>query len=328
MATLVRILLLVSFSMFSKTAKDVSLPESSFILAGTWAILTPHDDGRVAAAGRPRSIVIIRYNVTPGSSTKYKAGNSLLNAQIIRQRDMTDYYSNQATQGYGARDRPRSRSRPQYIPYEDLDLVRNQQRDAFNRPGAERRDLNTENLTSHRDQARSNWRNERERSADDAYYSRRRRQRQDSDSDSSRASSGSDADSRHRRQQGNRKALTRRAQSETRQSERTRASRQSRQSQQSQQSTSTYDGDVRGLVGRNLDTTPNGAMIAALGAGVGAIASRRFGGNHFNPKSGSQNWKTVGGAVIGGVAANVAVEQFRKRREAKKPQGSYADDAE
>jgi hypothetical protein len=254
------------------------------------------------------------------NTTKYKAGSNLHNEQIIRRRDMTDYYSNQATQGYGASERPRSRSRVQYIPYEDLDLVRDQQRDAFNRPGAERRDLNTQNLTSHRDQARSNWRNER--SADDAYYSRRREQRQNSYSDSSRASSGSDADSRDRRQQGNRKALTRRAYSETRQSERTRAS------QQSQQSSSTYDGDVRGLVGRNIDTTPNGAMIAALGAGVGAIASRRFGGNHFNRKSGSQTWKTVGGAVVGGVAANVAVEQFRKRREAKKPQGSYADDGE
>ena len=240
---------------------------------------------------------------------------------------MTDYYSNnysnQATQGYGARDRPRSRSRPQYIPYEDLDLVRNQQRDAFNRPGAERRDLNSQNLTSHRDQARQDW--TRERSADDAYYSRRRAQRQNSYSDSSRSSSGSDAESRNRRQKGNRQALTRRAQSETRRSERTRASRQS---QQSQQSSGTYDGDVRGLVTRNLDTTPNGAMIAALGAGVGAIASRRIGANHFDSKSGSQTWKTVGGAVVGGIAANVAVEQFRKRRESKKPQGSYADDAE
>lgn len=80
----------------------------------------------------------------------------------------------------------------------------------------------------------------------------------------------------------------------------------------------TYDGDVRSRVGRAFDASPNGVLAAAAGAGFGAITARRFGDrDHFARSDGSDKWKTIGGALVGGLAANAAENKWRKYSEEK-----------
>ena len=82
---------------------------------------------------------------------------------------------------------------------------------------------------------------------------------------------------------------------------------------------------MRGLAERNLDFSPDGALFAALGAGVGAIAAKRFGANHFNGGKDDKNegWKTLAGAVVGGVAANAAASKWQNHRQEKKVKQDY-----
>ena len=210
---------------------------------------------------------------------------------------------------YSRGPRP-DRSRVQSVPYEDIDAVRQRQFEEYYRPRAQRDELSQSNLTAHQSAAARKFL--RERSADDAY---RRSRRRDDDYSSRSSSRSDDRDDQNRRRRNSRRddntALTRRTQSEKR--------NQSKQS-------NTYDGDVRGMAQRNLDFSPDGALVAALGAGVGAIAARRFGGNHYDPKAGSQSWKTVGGALAGGLAANAAEAYWQKHRQDKKAKaGQYED---
>ena len=205
---------------------------------------------------------------------------------------------------YRDRERRPDRSRVQYEPAENVAGAQWQQLRSFNQPGRRRSELSSSNLDSH--QRNSQRRYLRERSADDAYSSRRRRQQ---DAYDSQSESDSEPDDRRRRD-GDNDTSARRAQSEKRPGEGNPAKRH-------------YDGDMRGLAERNLDFSPDGALFAALGAGVGAIAARRFGGNHFTKKQGSDNWKTIAGAVAGGVAANAAATKWTHRREEKKTKQDY-----
>jgi hypothetical protein len=54
---------------------------------------------------------------------------------------------------------------------------------------------------------------------------------------------------------------------------------------------------------------------------VGAITARRFEKNHYGApreqRDSKEQWKTVGGAVIGGVLANAAEERYRRWSEKK-----------
>lgn len=208
---------------------------------------------------------------------------------------------------YRDRERRPDRSRVQYEPAENVAGAQWQQLRAFNQPGRRRSELNASNLDSH--QRNSQRRYLRERSADDAYYSRRRSRRQDSYD--SQSDSDSEPDDRRRRRDDDNGTSARRAQSEKRPGEGNPSKH--------------YDGDMKGLAERNLDFSPDGALFAALGAGVGAIAARRFGGNHFDPKQGNQNWKTIAGAVVGGVAANAAATKWTHRREEKKVKQDYSN---
>lgn len=213
----------------------------------------------------------------------------------------SDVYDNQS---YATGPGQPERTGLRYDPTEDAqENARRQQIDSFNRPGARRADLNDRNLDYHQQYSRYGYM--RERSADDAYRSRRGQRYQDDYGSESGSGSEYEQDDRQRRRNSQRDDnynSGRRVQSEKR-------GPHKRQ----------YDGDVKGLVGRNLDLTPNGALFAALGAGVGAIGARRFGANHFNPKKdeGGVDWKTIGGAVVGGLIANGAEKRWQERKQSK-----------
>lgn len=181
-----------------------------------------------------------------------------------------------------------------YDPTEDYEeTARRQQMEAWNMPGARRAPLSNRNLDQHR------RRTTRERSADDTYGRRDRRRRHDDyDSDYETFSDYEESNRQGRQSQGDQDG--RRTQSEQREPQKEK-----------------YNGDVKGFVGQNFDVSPDGALYAALGAGVGAMAARRFLGNHFDPKTGDNHWKTAGGAVIGGLAANAAEKQWQKRKRDK-----------
>ncbi|KAK3054710.1 hypothetical protein LTR09_004439 [Extremus antarcticus] len=193
-------------------------------------------------------------------------------------------------------DRRPDRRRVQDIAAEDVDAVRAQQLESFYRPARRREDL---------DDRRRDARPARERSADNAYYGPRRRQQRRGSSSS--RSSGSEDEGQDRRQQ----VAQRRGQNTN-----------ERRAQSEQRPPRAYGGDYHSAIGRHLDVSENGLFSAALGAGVGAISARRFGGNQFEPGDGSQNWKTIGGAVLGGLAANAATKQFANYREKKKAKDS------
>ncbi|KAK3710115.1 hypothetical protein LTR37_010546 [Vermiconidia calcicola] len=196
------------------------------------------------------------------------------------------------------------------VSAEDIDTVRRQQWEAFSRPAAQR--LTPQNLEVHR---RGTTR-QRERSADDAYRQRSRQQRGRRHSPSTRSSSCSSSDDDDEEddhaddtpQQRRRRDYFRRHGYE----------KDSRRAKSEQRPDKPYDGDLRSRVTGNLDGSPNGILVGAIGAGIGAIAARRFGSrNHFDEDTGSTTWKTLGGALAGGVVANVAEERFRKSRSAK-----------
>lgn len=205
--------------------------------------------------------------------------------------------------GNGAQDRMQSNG-AQYIPREQIDAVRQQQLDEFYRP-ADRRyrsDLSERNLQRH------NSRPMRDQSAPGRYQNRRdedsRRRRRDSYASSEASSSDGDGDGRgsysrdpHRRDYFHRG--------------RTQSEKRTRDEQ-----ARNYDGDVRSRVQKNFDASGNGVLAAAIGAGLGAITARRFDKNHYDAPSeqrdGRQRWKTVGGAVVGGLVANAAEERYRR----------------
>jgi hypothetical protein len=196
-----------------------------------------------------------------------------------------------------------------YDPTEDIEeTARRQQMEAWNIPGARRAPLSDRNLEHHR----RNSRYARDRSADDAYDSRRRSRRYDDDD-------YSDYETYSDYEESNRQRRRSRRDDGDNYGRRTQSERRGPHKRQ-------YDGDVKGLVEQHFDLSPDGALYAALGAGVGAIAARRFGGNHFDSKSGSQNWKTIAGAVIGGVGANAAEKAFQRKKFDKFQQRQQQDD--
>ena len=200
-------------------------------------------------------------------------------------------------QNYGSGPIRPERQGVRYSPTEDIEeTARRQQMEAWNIPGARRAPLSDRNLAQHH---RRNSRYARDRSADEVYDSRRRSRRQGDD--------GSDYETYSDYEESNR---------QPRRSQRADDDNNGRRTQSEMRAPPKrrYDGDVKGLVEQHLDLSPDGALFAALGAGVGAIAARRFGGNHFDPKDSSQNWKTVAGAVVGGIGANVAEKAFQRKK--------------
>ncbi|KAK5164742.1 uncharacterized protein LTR77_009405 [Saxophila tyrrhenica] len=209
--------------------------------------------------------------------------------------DYVPYSDVYSSRDYDRNDRRHDRRRVQEIPAEDISAVRAQQLDDFYRPASRRDDINSRSV---------NGRQSREyEDNNEQHYASRRRRPQRRESYSSRSSSNSDYEEPDRRQQvarrqGQQDGSARRAQSEKRQSR-------------------AYDGDLQNFASRTFDASPNGALAASVGAAIGAISVRRFGGNHFNPNESSQNWKTVAGAVVGGLAANAAEAQWQQHREKK-----------
>lgn len=72
------------------------------------------------------------------------------------------------------------------------------------------------------------------------------------------------------------------------------------------------------FVDRNFDTSFNGLIAAAAGAGVGAFAARRAGGhNPYRPDTDSK-WRSIGGATAGAAVGNVATKKFTQWSEREK----------
>lgn len=74
------------------------------------------------------------------------------------------------------------------------------------------------------------------------------------------------------------------------------------------------------FIDRNFDTSFNGLLAAAAGAGVGAFAARRAGGhNPYRPETDSK-WRSVGGATAGAALGNVATKKYTNWQESEKAQ--------
>ena len=71
--------------------------------------------------------------------------------------------------------------------------------------------------------------------------------------------------------------------------------------------------DIRHRLDRDFDTSFDGVIAAAAGAGIGALTARRFGSrdDRYKPQDKSPPWKTVGGAVVGAAAFNAAENRLR-----------------
>jgi hypothetical protein len=165
----------------------------------------------------------------------------------------------------------------QDIPAEEVDNVRQRELATLNKP-KEQRDLVHRDLTSQNLQL-YNRRATQERFPDDNF----RRPRRRNSSPSSNASSPSR--SRRRRPDRRKGDRDRRTRSE----------------------------DIRHRLDRDFDTSFDGVIAAAAGAGIGALTARRFGGrdNPYKPQKKSPPWKTVGGAVVGAAAFNAAENWLR-----------------
>ncbi|KAK0260869.1 hypothetical protein LTR01_001781 [Friedmanniomyces endolithicus] len=82
-----------------------------------------------------------------------------------------------------------------------------------------------------------------------------------------------------------------------------------------------YAGDGRARLASAFDVSERGVLAAAAGAGVGAIAVRRFGEKDFEQSGGHDTWKTIGGVLVGGALANAAEKRWA-RHEADKDGGA------
>ena len=71
--------------------------------------------------------------------------------------------------------------------------------------------------------------------------------------------------------------------------------------------------DIRHRLDRDFDTSFDGVIAAAAGAGIGALTARRVGSrdNPYKPREKPRPWKTVGGAVVGAAAFNAAENWLR-----------------
>jgi hypothetical protein len=202
-------------------------------------------------------------------------------------------------------DQPHASRRVQNIPREDIDAVRRRQLEDFYRPA------------SPREVMRNDRRGRRDRSAPHDYYSSRRRRNYSS----SRSSSDNEEDYEERRRQEYGDPHRRdyfhrqRTQSEMRNTDEPKGRH--------------YDGYLRSRAKSVFDSSGNGILAAAAGAGIGAITARRFADrNPYDSRSheasGRERLKTLGGAIAGGLIANAAEERFRRwtaeKEEAKQQQ--------
>ncbi|KAK0864427.1 hypothetical protein LTS02_005963 [Friedmanniomyces endolithicus] len=78
-----------------------------------------------------------------------------------------------------------------------------------------------------------------------------------------------------------------------------------------------YNGDGRARLVSAFDVSERGVLAAAAGAGVGAIAVRRFGERDFEQSGGHDTWKTIGGVLVGGALANAAEKRWLKHEDEK-----------
>lgn len=221
---------------------------------------------------------------------------------------------------------PRERSR--YEDEDAQDVVRQRQRDAYARPPIDYDRQRARYLNEARADRKS--RDARGSSAPHDYYGRERR-RPDSD-EYSDYSDYSDSESRSRHGQRSRVNDQQVARKRT-QSEADRAiAGDSGGAKTHRNPNNGYDGDIRSRVargGKYLDASPDGILAAAAGAGVGAILTRRFGDrDHFEATDGSDKWKTLAGAVVGGLAANAAERKWKQYGEEKDRQSEARKQSE
>lgn len=86
-----------------------------------------------------------------------------------------------------------------------------------------------------------------------------------------------------------------------------------------------YSGEKRcdaNFMERHFDSSYDGLLAAAAGAAIGAITARRFAGEE------KRGWKTVGGAVAGAAAVNLAENHWRIYTEEKEEKKEKLEQAE
>jgi hypothetical protein len=165
----------------------------------------------------------------------------------------------------------------QDIPAKEVDNVRQRELASLNKPKGQRdlvrRDLTSQNLQPHDRRATQG------RFPDDNFRRPRRR--------NSPLSSNASSPSRSRRRRPDRRKRDR--------DRRTRSE------------------DIRHRLDRDFDTSFDGVIAAAAGAGIGALTARQFGSrdNPYKSQEKSPPWKTVGGAVVGAAAFNAAENWLR-----------------